>query len=135
MQYVAIIVITATVNPWLLIPAVIMTLLFYLMRVIYVNTGRSFKRIEALSRSPIFSHMNATLQGLSTVRAFNAETILEMEFHEFQDFNTSCWYLFICASRWFALWLDLVCLLFIAFVTYSFLILGNGKRCKFLQFL
>ncbi|XP_055303229.1 ATP-binding cassette sub-family C member 4-like [Sitodiplosis mosellana] len=127
LQYLAIIVINAIVNPWLLVPAVIMTLLFYLMRLVYVNTGRSFKRIEALSRSPIFSHMNATLQGLSTVRAFNADTILEMEFHEFQDMNTSCWYLFICASRWFALWLDIVCLLFIAFVTYSFLIFGNTE--------
>ncbi|XP_031635556.1 multidrug resistance-associated protein 4-like [Contarinia nasturtii] len=125
LQYVAIIVINGIVNPWLLIPAVIMTFLFYIMRLIYINAGRSFKRIEALSRSPIFSHMNATLQGLSTVRAFNASKILEKEFHEFQDYNTSCWYLFICSSRWFALWLDVVCLLFVTFVTYSFLLLSN----------
>lgn len=71
--------------------------------------------------------MNATLQGLPTIRAFNANTFLEKEFHEFQDFNTSCWYLFICASRWFALWLDIVCLMFIAFVTYSFLFFGDGE--------
>lgn len=49
LQYLAIVVINAMVNPWLLIPATIMTILFYLMRVVYVNTGRSFKRIEALS--------------------------------------------------------------------------------------
>lgn len=71
--------------------------------------------------------MNATLQGLASVRAFNAADMLEKEFHEFQDHNTSSWYMFICASRWFALWLDMVCLLFIAFVTYSFLLLGDGK--------
>lgn len=71
--------------------------------------------------------MNATLQGLSTVRAFNAANMLEKEFHEFQDYNTSCWYLFATASRWFALWLDIVCLLFIAVVTYSFLLLENSQ--------
>lgn len=71
--------------------------------------------------------MNASLQGLSTIRAFNAEEMLEKEFHEFQDHNTSALYLFQCASRWFAVWLDVVCLLFITFVTYSFLIL---KDCK-----
>lgn len=38
------------VNPWLLIPAAVMTILFYLIRLVYVNTGRSFKRIEALSK-------------------------------------------------------------------------------------
>lgn len=43
-------VINAYVNVWLLIPAGIMTVLFYLMRLVYVNTGRSFKRIEALSK-------------------------------------------------------------------------------------
>lgn len=71
--------------------------------------------------------MNASLQGLSTIRAFNAAEMLEKEFHEFQDHNTSACYLFQCASRWFAVWLDVVCLLFITFVTYSFLIL---KDCK-----
>lgn len=79
-----------------------------------------------LGRSPVFSHMNATLQGSATVRAFNAETMLENEFHVFQDHNTSCWYLFTCASRWYAFWLDMVCLIFIAVIVYSFLIFGNG---------
>lgn len=46
----AIVVITAIVNPWLLIPAIIMTILFHLMRVLFVKTGRGFKRIEALSK-------------------------------------------------------------------------------------
>ncbi|XP_031639018.1 multidrug resistance-associated protein 4-like [Contarinia nasturtii] len=129
LQYVAIVVITAIVNPWLLIPAIIMTILFYLMRVLFVKTGRSFKRIEALSRSPIFSHMNATLQGLPTIHAFDAGKILEKEFHEFQDHNSSSFYLFICASRWFAFWLDMVCLLYITLVTFSFLLLPmeSGK--------
>lgn len=71
--------------------------------------------------------MNATLQGLSTVRAYNAHKMLEKEFHEYQDQNTSSWYLFICAARCFALWLDIVCLVYIAFVTYSFLFIGDGK--------
>lgn len=76
-------------------------------------------------RSPIYSHVNATLQGSATIRAFNANKILESEFHGFQDHNSSSWYLFICASRWFAFWLDMVCLIFVAVVTYSFLILEN----------
>ncbi|XP_055326333.1 ATP-binding cassette sub-family C member 4-like [Sitodiplosis mosellana] len=127
LQYVAIIVINVIVNPWMLIPAVVMTMLFYSIRLAYLNTGRSFMRIEALSRSPIFSHVNATIQGSSTVRAFNAEKFLENEFHEFQDFNTSCWYLFIGASRWFAFWLDLVCLLYVIVVTYSFLLFSSAE--------
>ncbi|XP_055326164.1 probable multidrug resistance-associated protein lethal(2)03659 [Sitodiplosis mosellana] len=127
LQVVAIIVINGIVNPWLMFPAVVMTVLFYLIRSVYMDTGRSIKRIEAMSRSPIYSHVNATLQGLSTVRAFNAENFLEKEFHDFQDFNTSCWYLFTSAGRWFAFWLDVVCLVYVAIVTYSFLIFDNAE--------
>lgn len=84
-----------------------------------------------LARSPIFSHVNATLQGTATVRAFNATEILEKEFHEFQDLNTSSYYLFINASQWFALSLDAICLVFVTFVTFSFLLLEDCKSIKF----
>ncbi|KAJ6646818.1 putative multidrug resistance-associated protein lethal [Pseudolycoriella hygida] len=131
LQYLAIVMITAIVNPWLLIPAAIMSLMFYFIRKLFIKTGRSFKRIEAMSRSPVLSHINATLQGLSTIRAFNASELLEKEFHDIQDHNISCYYLFLSSSRWFALWMDLVCLLFISFVTFSFLsvdfAMGSGK--------
>lgn len=81
-----------------------------------------------LGHSPILSHVNATLQGLPTVRACDATEALEKEFHEFQDRNSSCNYLFSCASIWFAVWLDIICLLFTASVTYSFLLLQDSKR-------
>lgn len=72
--------------------------------------------------------MNASLQGSATIRAFNASGVLEKEFHEFQDHNTSTFYLYISATRWFAVSLDLLCLAFIAIVTYSFLLMED---CKF----
>lgn len=75
--------------------------------------------------------MNATLQGLSTVRGFKAETILEKEFHDHQDHNTSAWFLFTYASRGFAFWLDLICLVYIAVVTYSFLVFSIGMDFLF----
>lgn len=87
----------------------------------------SYENFNFTARSPIYSHLNATLQGSATIHVFNANKMLENEFHQFQDQNTSSAYLFICASRWFAFWLDVVCLLFIAFVTYSFLLFGNCK--------
>lgn len=81
---------------------------------------------QCSGRSPLYSHINATFQGLSTVRVFNANKMLEKEFHAFQDHNTSSWFLFISSTRCFALWLDLFCLLFTASVTFSFLLLENG---------
>lgn len=50
LAFIAVIVIEAIVNPWLLIPAAIMTLLFYLIRMVYVKLGLSIIRIEAKSK-------------------------------------------------------------------------------------
>lgn len=75
-----------------------------------------------LALSPIYSHTNATLQGLSTIRAFNAHEILQNEFYNHVDNNTGAWYLKATTTRAFALWLDIVCLLYISVVTLSFVV-------------
>lgn len=46
----AIIILVSISNLWLLLPTVVMSVLFYFMRYVYVNTARSVKRIEAMSK-------------------------------------------------------------------------------------
>ncbi|CAO1316194.1 unnamed protein product [Diamesa serratosioi] len=58
------------VNPYYMIPTLVMGILLYLLRYIYIQTSRSLIRTESILQSPIYSHTNATLQGLSTIRAF-----------------------------------------------------------------
>lgn len=120
-----IIVVVAMANPWLLIPTVLIGIIFYYLRVFYLATSRSVKRLEGVTRSPVFGHLNATLQGLPTIRAFEAGEILTKEFDNHQDLHSSAWYIFIATSRAFGLWLDLFCVLYIVLVTYSFLVLDE----------
>ncbi|KOB66206.1 putative multidrug resistance-associated protein, partial [Operophtera brumata] len=77
------------------------------------------------SACPVFSHLNATLQGITTIRAFGAQEAFIREFDNHQDLHSSAWYLFIASSRAFGFWLDLVCVVYIAVVTLSFLVFGN----------
>ncbi|KZC06945.1 Multidrug resistance-associated protein 4 [Dufourea novaeangliae] len=121
-----IIVVVSVANPWLLIPTVAIGVVFYYIRVFYLATSRSVKRLEGITRSPVFGHLNATLQGLPTIRAFGAEEILTKEFDHHQDLHSSAWYIFIASSRAFGLWLDFFCVVYITLVTYSFLILGDS---------
>lgn len=70
--------------------------------------------------------MNATLQGLSTIRGCRAEAVLKKEFFEHLDHNLSACFLFTYATRGFAMWLDLVCVVYIGIVVFSFLVLPIG---------
>lgn len=74
------------------------------------------------ARSPVYSHFAASLNGLSTIRAFGAGSILEAEFDGYQDMHSSASYMFISTSRAFAYWMDIFCVLFIAMITLSFFI-------------
>lgn len=77
------------------------------------------------ARSPIYSHLSASLNGLTTIRSFGAQTILVKEFDKIQDLHSSAFYLFISTSRAFGFWLDMFCVLYIAVVTVSFLEFGG----------
>lgn len=49
-----VVLIVAVVNLWLLIPTSVMFVLFYLLRVCYVSTSRSVKRLEGISKLTCF---------------------------------------------------------------------------------
>ena len=42
--------------------------------------GRPVKRLEAAAKSPVFSQIASSLQGITTIRAFGAEEMLVKEF-------------------------------------------------------
>ncbi|CAG5017723.1 unnamed protein product [Parnassius apollo] len=127
LSLIGIVVVVAVVNWWLLIPTVAIGFVFYGLRIVYLASSRSIKRLEGVTRSPVFSHLNATLQGITTIRAFGAQEALIREFDNHQDVHSSAWYLFIASSRAFGFWLDLVCVVYIAIVTLSFLVFDKEE--------
>nr|XP_016930743.1 probable multidrug resistance-associated protein lethal(2)03659 isoform X1 [Drosophila suzukii] len=125
-----IICVIAIVNPVLLVPTSILTVIFYKLRNFYLKTSRDLKRIEAICRSPVYSHLTASLTGLSTIRAFEAQRILEMEFDDFQDMHSSALYMSISTSSAFGYWMECLCVFYIAIITLSFFVFppNNGAE-------
>ncbi|KAK2578493.1 hypothetical protein KPH14_002054 [Odynerus spinipes] len=117
-------IVTCIVNPMFLIPIVFLGVLFYWIRKVYLKTSKNIKRLEGMTRSPVFTHLNATLNGLPTIRAYGAQEILKMEFDKFQDAHTSTVYMYIVTSTAFGFCLDVFCFIFISLVTFSFLLLS-----------
>ncbi|XP_041974060.1 probable multidrug resistance-associated protein lethal(2)03659 [Aricia agestis] len=104
-----------------LVPIAATLLIFYAFRLVYIRTSSAIKRLEGITKSPVFGHVNATLLGLPTIRSFEAEILLVKEFDRHQDLHSAAWYLFITTSRSFGYFLDVVCLLFIFCVTFSYI--------------
>lgn len=127
LSLIGIVVVVSIVNFYYLIPTLIIGILFYFMRDFYLLSSRNIKRMEATTRSPIYSHLAASLNGLSTIRAFNAENILTKEFDHHQDLHSSAFYLFMSTSRAFGFYLDFCCVVYIAIVTLSFFVMDNNN--------
>ncbi|KAH8258985.1 hypothetical protein KR038_000986, partial [Drosophila bunnanda] len=115
-----IVIIIAVVNPLLLTPTILISIVFYKLRSFYLKTSRDVKRIDAIARSPVYSHLASSLYGLSTIRAFQAQRILESEFDSYQDTHSSAFYTFLTTSRAYAYWLDFLCVIYITITTLSF---------------
>eukprot|EP00117_Sycon_ciliatum_P046046 scpid33667/ scgid33028/ Multidrug resistance-associated protein 1; ATP-binding cassette sub-family C member 1; Leukotriene C(4) transporter len=74
----------------------------------YVATSRQLKRLESVSRSPIFSHFSETLSGVSSIRAYSCQSRFIGESEDKVDFNQQAYYPSISSNRWLALRLEFV---------------------------
>ncbi|XP_050058893.1 ATP-binding cassette sub-family C member 4-like isoform X5 [Aphis gossypii] len=120
MLFLGVIFIVGYVNIYLMVPAFVMVTIFYYLRVFYLPTSRGIKKLEGNTRSPIFAHMKETLQGITTIRSCKVEQILINEFDKHQDLHSSAWDLFLCANQAFGFWLDLISVIYIGIVIFSF---------------
>ncbi|XP_072399320.1 probable multidrug resistance-associated protein lethal(2)03659 [Diabrotica undecimpunctata] len=116
------ITLSAIVEPLLTVPAVVLMIIFYLLKIVYSETSRNVKRVEAITKSPMLTHLTASVNGLSTVRAFHAEKMLTEEFDNYQDNHSAAWFLYLASSKCFGLWLDIICIVFIAVAVFSLLL-------------
>ena len=76
-------------------------------------------------RSPIFNHVNATIDGLITIRAQIATELLRNEFNNIQDHNTSAQFLFASAERCLGFYTELIVLMFVLSVAYLLITLND----------
>ncbi|KAJ4932488.1 hypothetical protein JOQ06_010909, partial [Pogonophryne albipinna] len=101
-----VIILIATPLVAIIIP--VLGLLYFFVQRFYVASSRQLKRLESVSRSPIFTHFNETLLGTSVIRAFGEQERFICESDLRVDHNQKAYYPSIVANRWLAVRLEFV---------------------------
>ncbi|CAF4035454.1 unnamed protein product [Rotaria sp. Silwood2] len=102
-------VVIGIVNPWVLLILIPILPAFWWLRRFYLRSSRQIKRLESVTRSPVYALFSSSLNGgLSTIRAFNVQEDFLQLFINRVDTNSRAFFILIAAVRWFGLRLDLM---------------------------
>ncbi|KAF1957365.1 hypothetical protein CC80DRAFT_42988 [Byssothecium circinans] len=74
----------------------------------YLRTSRELKRLDSISRSPMYAHFQESLSGMSTIRAYNQQKRFELENEWRVDANLRAYFPSISANRWLAVRLEFI---------------------------
>ena len=62
------VIVPSVTNPWLVFVTIPVTAMILYFARFYLKSSRELKRLESICRSPVFSHISETLEGLDTIR-------------------------------------------------------------------
>ncbi|XP_046746876.1 ATP-binding cassette sub-family C member 4-like isoform X2 [Diprion similis] len=117
------------IMPLMIIPVIVISGLLCFVIIYSVGTIQGVKRLEGITKSPVFSQVSSTLDGLTTIRSHGMRVakMMQMEYDQRQDDHTSAYHLTIATSVAFACSIDLITCLFTASVCFSLVLLNNGS--------
>ncbi|ORX63492.1 hypothetical protein BCR32DRAFT_226999, partial [Anaeromyces robustus] len=92
--------------PIFVVALIPLLILYYFVQQFYRSTSRELKRIDSITRSPLYANLTETMQGLPTIRAYNEQERF-IKYNQFLiDENNRPQHLQITAQRWLGLRLE-----------------------------
>ncbi|XP_072526196.1 ATP-binding cassette sub-family C member 2-like [Salminus brasiliensis] len=83
-------------------------IVYHFVERFYLTTSRQLRRLDSVSRSPIYSHFGETVSGLSVIRAFGHQEHFLKQNKVTIDNNLKCICQLIVSNRWMAIRLELL---------------------------
>uniref|UniRef100_A0A8D0A0X8 ATP-binding cassette, sub-family C (CFTR/MRP), member 2 n=1 Tax=Sander lucioperca TaxID=283035 RepID=A0A8D0A0X8_SANLU len=93
-------------TPFFTILILPLALVYYFVQRFYVATSRQLRRLDSVSRSPIYSHFSETVLGLSVIRAYGHQERFLKHNEIIIDKNLKSVYPWIVSNRWLAIRLE-----------------------------
>ncbi|XP_075149498.1 sulfonylurea receptor [Haematobia irritans] len=113
------ILINVIITPWFMVVTIPVCLAYYVIQKFYRCSSRELQRIENATNSPVISHLSETIQGVTTIRAYNQESrFTEILFRRLEE-NTIAFTILNTSNRWLGISLDYLggVIVFVAIVT------------------
>ncbi|GAM21060.1 hypothetical protein SAMD00019534_042350, partial [Acytostelium subglobosum LB1] len=98
----------AYLTPYILIPVCLLSLYYYQIQKFYRHSSRELKRMDSISRSPIFGHVSESFNGLSSIRVFGQQQRFVDTFDQHVDLNLRIFYHAYSVNRWLGMNLELM---------------------------
>ncbi|XP_020536049.1 ABC transporter C family member 2 isoform X2 [Jatropha curcas] len=95
--------IVSTISLWAIMPLLI---LFYVAYLYYQNTSREVKRLDSITRSPVYAQFGEALNGLSSIRAYKAYDRMANISGKSMDNNIRFTLVNISSNRWLTIRLE-----------------------------
>ncbi|CAI5463391.1 unnamed protein product [Closterium sp. Yama58-4] len=102
-------IVVVTIVTWEFIIAFIpVACLYFWVQQTYRKTARELKRLDAVSKSPVYQQFTETLNGLPVIRAYNQEERFLRMCDDKLDANNRAFFLLKCCDRWLSVRLELM---------------------------
>ncbi|KAB8272693.1 P-loop containing nucleoside triphosphate hydrolase protein [Aspergillus minisclerotigenes] len=98
----------ATGSKYMAISVPFLIIFVFLLQHFYLKTSRQLRLLDLESRSPLYSHLLDTVEGLATIQAFGWEVDFRKANSTLFDVTQRTYYMLNCIQRWLTLVLDLV---------------------------
>ncbi|KAA8641843.1 hypothetical protein EYZ11_011255 [Aspergillus tanneri] len=97
----------------------------------YLRTSRELKRLDSVTRSPIYAHFQESLGGVSTIRAYKQENRFALENEWRMDANLRAYFPSISANRWLAVRLEFIgSIIILASAVLSIIYVATGTQLR-----
>ncbi|KAF7731738.1 hypothetical protein EC973_008252 [Apophysomyces ossiformis] len=94
------ILIVSTILPIFLVPMVVVAVCCISYGVLFLAASVELKRLDSVTKSPLFSHFTETIAGIATIRAFGATQKFLQDMVKRIDINNRPFYYIWLANRW-----------------------------------
>ncbi|XP_048800530.1 ATP-binding cassette sub-family C member 2 [Lagopus muta] len=98
----------ALATPFFLVVIVPLGIFYYFVLRFYISTSRQLRRLDSVSRSPIYSHFGETVSGISVIRSYGHQQRFLQQNEKIMDINQKTVHSWIVSNRWLAIRLEFV---------------------------